>query len=177
VQGSRSKRFRASFLALAVVAMTASAAVAGAVPAATVGPGASGQELALFVSYRITRVPSSAGGLYRATGTFSTTGRVSDSGTASSAYRITARGPDTIRSAETFSGKLGRLVVRFQGSVVSIGPRKLNERPGPDRVIGVGVWRVVSGTRAYAALAGETGSVGYTIDFKRRTTTTLYLLR
>lgn len=152
-------------------------ATAGPLPAATAGQKAEPQDFALFVSYRITRVPSGAGGLYRAVGTFSATGGVSDSGTASSAYRISARGPDTVRSADTFTGKRGRLVVRFQASVVSVGKRKINERPGPDRVVGLGVWRVVSATGAYAGLRGKTGTVGYTIDFRRRTTSTLYILR
>lgn len=162
--------------ALPAVAV-AVAAVAAASPRAATGQRAASRDFALFVSYRVTRVPSVASGLYRAAGTFTATGRVSDSGTAASAYRITARGPDTVRSAETFRGRRGRLVVRFQASVVSVGKRKINQRPGPDRVVGVGIWRVVSGTGAYAGLRRRTGTVGYTIDFRRRRTSTLYLLR
>jgi hypothetical protein len=171
---SRGKRLWLAFLAVAV-ALTAAAT--GPVQAATARQRGAAPDFALFVSYRMTRVPSVPSGLYRAVGTFAAAGRLSDSGTASSAYRITARGPDAVRSVETFRGKRGRLVVRFQASVVSVGKRRINERPGPDRVVGVGVWRVVNGTGAYAELRGKTGTVGYSIDFRRRTTSTLYILR
>jgi hypothetical protein len=174
VRISRSKHLWPAFLAVAVAM---AAAAAGCPQGATAGQRSATRDFALFVSYRITRVPSVPSGLYRAVGTFTATGRVSDSGTAASAYRITARGPDAVRSAETFRGKRGRLVVRFQASVVSVGKRKINQRPGPDRVVGVGVWRVVNGTGVYAGLRRKTGRVGYTIDFRRRTTSTLYILR
>ena len=161
-------------LAPAVAAVLAASVV---VPAALPGDQAEKPELSLFVSFRITEVPRVRSGLYRAAGTFSGTGRVSDSGTASSVYRITARGPDAVRGVDTFRGKRGRLVVRFQASVASVGKRKIGERPGPDRVVGVGEWRIASATRAYAARRGRTGVMGYTIDFRRRTTSSLYILR
>jgi hypothetical protein len=166
---SRTKRLWPLF-----VAVTTAAAVS--LPASA-GPGSEEPEFALFVSYQITSVPRVASGLYRAVGTFSATGRVNDSGTASSTYRITARGPDAVRSVETLRGKRGRLVVRFQASVVSVGKRKINQRPGPARVVGVGAWRVASGTGAYAQLRGKTGTMGYAIDFRRRTTSSLHILR
>jgi hypothetical protein len=148
-----------------------------AVPAASPLERSQAPELALFVSYRLTQVPRVASGLYRATGTFTTTGRVSGSGTASFAYRITARGPDAVRGVETLRGARGSLVVRIQASVVSVGKRRINERPGPPRVVGIGAWRIASATRDYARLRGRTGTVGYTIDFRRRTTSTLHILR
>jgi hypothetical protein len=157
-------------------ALALAAAAAGSLPAATAGQRSKTQDFALFVSYRMTRVPLVPSGLYRAVGTFSATGRVSDSGTASSAYRITARGPDAVRSVETFRGKRGTLAVRFQASVVSVGKRKISQRPGPARVFGVGAWRIASGTRSYAELRGKTGTMGYMIDFRRRTTSILYIL-
>lgn len=158
-------------------AIAALAALAVVVPASSPAAEPPKPELALFVSYRITTVPHAAGGLYRATGTFSVTGRIADSGTASSTFRLTARGPDTIRGVETVRGKRGRVVVRFQASAQPVGKRKLNERPGPERVIGIGAWRIASATRAYEALRGRTGTMGYTIDFRRRTTASLHTLR
>ena len=154
----------------------AAVSVLVALPGAGSARRAQTTDLAVFVSYRITRVPAAPSGLYRALGTFSTTGRVSDSGTASSAYRITARGPDAVRGEDRLRGRRGRLVVRFQASIVSVGKRKINERPGPARVFGVGAWRIVSGTGRYARLRGKTGTMGYTIDFRRRTTSSLHIL-
>jgi hypothetical protein len=130
-------------------------------------------ELAIFVTYGIMSVPPVPSGLHRATGTFTTTGSVADSGSAALVYRITARGPDTIRGEETFRGEKGTLVVRFQASAVPVGERKLNERPGPTRVYGVGASRIDHGSRAYDRLRGRTGTIGYTIDFGRRTTSSL----
>jgi len=147
-----------------------------ALPAASPVPRAETPEFALFVTYRITNVPRVPSGLYRATGTFTATGSPSDSGTASSLYRITGRGPDSVRGESAFRGKRGRLVVRFQASVDSIGKGKINERPGPSSVVGLGSWRVVSGTGGYTSLRGKTGTVGYTIDFRRRTGSSLHLL-
>jgi hypothetical protein len=158
--------------------------LAGAIATLTVGvPAASPQQgpgtpdFALFVSYRITSVPSAPSGVYRARGTFSTTGTVTDSGTATLSYRITARGPDTVRGVETLRGARGTAVVRFQASAVPVGKRKLNERPGPTRIFGVGVSRVASGTRAYTALRADVGTMGYSIDFSRRTTSSLHTFR
>jgi hypothetical protein len=147
------------------------------VTAATPAEAPSRPSFALFVSYRITTVPRAPSGLYRARGTFSATGVVTDSGTASLVYRITARGPDTVRGVETLRGKRGRLVVRFQASAVAVGKRKLNERPGPTRVFGVGASRIASASRAYAQLRARTGTVGYAIDFRRRTTSSLHTVR
>jgi hypothetical protein len=134
-------------------------------------------EVAVFVTYRITSVPPAPSGLYRATGTFTTTGAVTDSGKASLVFRITARGPDTIRGEETLRSEQGMLVVRFQASAVPVGSRKLNERPGPMRIFGMGVSRIDTGRRAYAQLGGRTGTMGYTIDFGARTTSSLYAFR
>jgi hypothetical protein len=170
--GSAGKRFRVLFIT-AILALASPVAI----PAASPRERSQAPTLALFVSYRVTQVPRVASGLYRAAGTFTTTGRVSGSGTASFVYRITARGPDAVRGVETLRGARGRLVVRFQASIVSVGKRRINERPGPDRVVGVGVWRIASATRDYAPLRGKTGTVGYTIDFRRRTTSTLHILR
>jgi hypothetical protein len=130
-------------------------------------------ELAIFVSYRITSVPLAPSGLYRASGTFTTTGAVSDTGTAALVYRITARGPDAIRGEETLRGEQGTLVVRFQASAIPVGARKLNERPGPTRIYGIGASRIDRARGAYARLSGRTGRFGYTIDFGRRTTASL----
>jgi hypothetical protein len=148
-----------------------------ALPAVSPEEASQAPELAIFVSYRVTQVPRVASGLYRAAGTFTTTGSVSGSGKASFAYRITARGPDAVRGVETLRGTRGSLVVRLQASVVSVGKRRINERPGPARVVGVGAWRIASAARDYARLRGRTGTVGYTIDFRRRTTSTLHILR
>jgi hypothetical protein len=138
----------------------------------TVAPPAT-PELGVFVSYRITIVPPTPSGLYRASGTFTTTGAVADTGTATLVYRITARGPDTIRGEETLRGEQGTLVVRFQASAVPVGERKLNERPGPTRIYGIGASRIDRGSGAYARLRGRIGKIGYTIDFARRTTSSL----
>lgn len=162
------------FLFVAVVLALSSLV---AVPAASPEETAQAPEFALFISYRLTQVPRVASGLYRAAGTFTTTGRVSGSGTGSFVYRITARGPDAVRGVETLRGTRGRLVVRIQASVVSVGRRRINERPGPARVVGVGAWRIATATGAYAPLRGRTGTMGYTIDFRRRTASTLHTLR
>jgi hypothetical protein len=126
------------------------------------------------VTYRITSVPLAPSGLYRATGTFTTAGAVADSGSATLVYRITARGPDTVRGEETLRGEKGTLVVRFQASAVPVGKRKLNERPGPTRIYGIGASRIDRGGGAYARLRGRTGRIGYTIDFGRQTTSSLH---
>jgi hypothetical protein len=128
---------------------------------------------AIFATYRITSVPPAPSGVYRATGTFTTTGGVEDSGTAVLVYRITARGPDTIRGEGTLRGERGTLVVRFQASAIPVGERELNERPGPMRVYGVGASRIDRGGGAYARLRGRAGTIGHTIDFGRRTTSSL----
>lgn len=130
-------------------------------------------ELAIFGTYRVTSVPLAPSGLYRATGRFTTAGAIADSGSAELVYRITARGPDTVRGEETLRGEMGTLVVRFQASAVPVGERKLNERPGPTRVYGVGASRIDRAGGAYARLRGRTGTVGYTIDFRRRVTSSL----
>jgi hypothetical protein len=127
-------------------------------------------KLAIFATYRITSVPLAPSGLYRATGTFTTTGAVADSGSAALVYRITARGPDAIRGEETFRGGEGTLVVRFQASAFSVDERKLNERPGPTRVYGVGASRIDRASGAYDRLGRRTGTIGYGVDFGRRRT-------
>jgi hypothetical protein len=128
-------------------------------------------ELAISATYRITSVPLAPSGLYRAAGTFTTTGEVADSGSAALVYRITARGGDTIRGEETFRGEEGMLVVRFEASAVPEGGRQLYERPGPTRIHGVGASRIDRGSGAYNRLRGGTGRIRYAIDFGRRKTT------
>lgn len=125
-------------------------------------------KLSISVTYRITSVPLAPSGLYRATGDFRTTGAVADSGSATLVFRITARGRDTVRGEETFSGEEGTFVVRFQASAISVDQRKLNERPGPTRVYGVGASRIDRGSGAYDRLGGRTGTVAYGVDFGRR---------
>jgi hypothetical protein len=138
-------------------------------PAAPTAPSTS--ELAIAVTYRITSVPLAPSGLYRAAGTFTATGAVADSGSATMVFRITARGGDTIRGEETFRGEEGTLAVRFEASAVPEGDRNLYERPGPNRIHGEGASRIDRGSGAYDRLRGRTGTIRYAIDFGRRTTT------
>jgi hypothetical protein len=143
-------------------------------PPTTTVASPSAPELAIFVTYRITSVPLAPSGLYRATGTFTTTGAVTDSGTAALVYRITARGQDTIRGEETLRGERGTVVVRFQASTVPVGGRKLNERPGPTRVYGVGASRIDRGSGSYARLGRLNGTMGYAVDLRRRAASSLH---
>src|SRR5262245_14675380 len=84
------------------------------------------------------------------TGTFVATGLVSDSGTLPlivrfPALRFEAAVPVVVRGAETLAGTAGAIALAYDGVF----------RPAAaDLLAGKGVWRVIGGDHAYAALSG-----------------------